>query len=192
MDFFIVSKSKIKVTLTKSEAQERGVTSGEFAEGDKDKRKGLRKILDEAKQKSGFDVGNEKVLVQIYPGKDGGMELFITKLGPLLHESEGDAAKNAPAPRHAQGWNYYIFPDFSALLGAARVTRGGEIESTLYRFDGCEYCLSIYKEELKKDAFFAQAILEFSKKLNTGPLFSPTEHSKAVIEGNALKVLSRL
>ena len=177
MEFFIVSKSKIKITLTKSEAEERGVISGEFADGEKDKRKGLKKILDEAKQQSGFDIGNEKVLVQIYPMKDGGMELFVTKLGIPTKDERTDTAKDERPLTQAR--TYYIFSDFSALLGAARIiTADSAPKSTLYRFDGGEYCLSIDKEGLKKDSHFAHGLLEFGRKLNTGPLFSPGEHSK--------------
>lgn len=193
MEFFIVSKSKIKIVLTKTEAEARGVTNVAGLENDGDRRKGLRKILDEAKEKCGFDTGNEKVLVQIYPVGDSGIELFITKLGVLSKQAENLAVKKDCSAVLSNSVCYYIFPDFCAALGAARAL-GADFdgESSLWRFEGGEYCLTFPKEEIKSDVSGAFKLLEFGKKLNTGPLFSLFEHSRLLILRDAVRMLSRL
>ena len=83
MEFLRVGESKLKVILSAEEARSYDIKSavGEYAGAAV--RRSLRRILDEAKSRVGFDIGTEKVLIQIYPLSEGGYELFVTKLGVL-------------------------------------------------------------------------------------------------------------
>ena len=83
MKFLLIGQSKLKVTMTREESERYNIKAEDSDYSGSDIRRTLRKILSEAKEKIGFDIGQEKVLIQIYPTDDGGLELFATKLGTL-------------------------------------------------------------------------------------------------------------
>ena len=119
MEFFTVGNSKIKIVLSKSETEERGI-SAEGTGEDAGRRSALRKILEEAETHAGFFIGGERVLVQIYPTADGGVELFVTKLGSLSGETRGVIARSERVTVLSGRRVYYIFSAFEDMLGAAR------------------------------------------------------------------------
>ena len=85
MDFIRISDVKIKVTLSQEDL-DRCVTEGEQergSDGSGSSHGTLRAILREIRRKTGFDATGERVLMQMFPGSDGGCELFVTRLGKL-------------------------------------------------------------------------------------------------------------
>ena len=82
MELIVISESKLKIMLEKEDMKRYGLFGSELNYDDPPTRKKLLSILDKAKEECGFDTGSEKLLVQLYPSKDGGSEMFVTKLGP--------------------------------------------------------------------------------------------------------------
>ncbi len=192
MEFFTVGTSKMKIVLSKEEAEARGI-SADSAGDEPEKRRSFRRILEEAKEKAGFDVAREKVLIQIYPTSSGGMELFITKLGILSKEATGIISRSERAKVPSTRRVYYMFPSFEDLIGAVKcIPEGAAEDSTAYLLDGGGYCLSFCEKENEKGLCAISRLLEFGKKLNTGPLFSLEEHATPLAVGDAVERLSRL
>lgn len=54
-------------------------------------KRAFRRILDEVRNRTGFDAEGEKLFMQVYPCKNGGCELFVTKITTTI--SYGDFAK---------------------------------------------------------------------------------------------------
>jgi hypothetical protein len=47
---------------------------------DKKGRDAFNRIMDDAKLKYGFEVSGKRIFVQLFPSKDGGCEMFISRL----------------------------------------------------------------------------------------------------------------
>lgn len=192
MEFFTVGTSKLKIILSKEEAEARGI-SADSAGDEPEKRKSFRRILEEAKERADFDAAHEKVLIQIYPTSSGGMELFITKLGILSKEATGIISRSERAKVLSTRRVYYVFSRFEDLIRAVKcIPQGSAEDSEAYLLDGGGYCLSFCEREGAKGLSFTSRLLEFGRKLNTGPLFSLEEHATPLAVGDAVERLSRL
>lgn len=82
MDLILISESKLKVTLTPEDMKALQLSCDDIDYDSTGTRRAFWSILDEAKQKTGFDAAHSRVFIQIYPSKDGGCELYVTKLSP--------------------------------------------------------------------------------------------------------------
>lgn len=80
MELIVIDEDKIKIMLSAEDMKEYSLDCDKMDYGDADTRKAFRSILDEAKHRAGFDTTPGKVLVQVYPSKAGGCEMFITRL----------------------------------------------------------------------------------------------------------------
>lgn len=80
MDFVRISDSKVKLSLTDADMKKYGVTEKDLGADTTARRRILWTLLDEAKQKTGIDAVGAKTLVEAFPGRHGGCELFITLL----------------------------------------------------------------------------------------------------------------
>ena len=93
MEYLIISESKLKVTLDLDELEQRSLEASALDYSDPDAKKLFGDILYAAKEELGFDTSGYRVLLQLYPSRDGGCELFITKLSAL--ENENNNAKDS-------------------------------------------------------------------------------------------------
>ena len=75
----MISSSKLKIMLSADDMQKYALDH-DVNYADLKTRKAFKSILEEAKQKTGFDAENEKIFIQLYPSKKGGCELYITKI----------------------------------------------------------------------------------------------------------------
>ena len=83
MEYVIINESKLKVILDSYELQNKNLDAQDLDYADPYAKKLFGDILCYAKDNFGFDTSGHRVLLQLYPSKDGGCELFITKLGKL-------------------------------------------------------------------------------------------------------------
>ena len=60
------------------------------------------RILDRAKKQTGFDAARDRVLIQVFPRKSGGCEMYVTKAAPNKQE-ERNPIKNDPSPARFPG-----------------------------------------------------------------------------------------
>ena len=72
-------ENELRIQLTARDLQKFSITLDDF---DYDSTKGRRviwELFDRAREETGFDAAKEKVYIQLFP-RDGGCELFVTKL----------------------------------------------------------------------------------------------------------------
>lgn len=84
MDLILISESKLKVTLSAADMKALSLSCEDLDYDNTSTRRAFWSILDEAKQRTGFDAAQSRVFIQVYPSKSGGCELYITKLSPEL------------------------------------------------------------------------------------------------------------
>lgn len=90
MDFTYINDNNIKVSITKNELEVCGVDADSIDYKTPCSRRFVRKILDEAYEKTGFDADGGAIYVRVFLSADGGCELFITKKEPTVKVEEGD------------------------------------------------------------------------------------------------------
>lgn len=80
MEFILIEKTKLKVTLTAYDMQSFGVCAKELDYTTPETKKMLREILSRAETELGFEYNDHRTLVQVYTSKKGDCEIFITRL----------------------------------------------------------------------------------------------------------------
>ncbi len=193
MEFLTVGSSKIKIMLTAEEARARGISAENTDYDDPEIRRAFKKILDEASEKAKFEIGKEKLLVQAYPSRDGGIEIFVTKLGTLSRESANMISKSEHLAVISPKRVFYIFDSLDTLLGAVRsIPESAVDDDAIYRFDDGTYCLSFCEREHRYVLGKLSRLSEFGKPMNklTAELLS--EHATLLCEGDAVKLFSKL
>jgi len=81
MELILINDNKLKISLSDLDLKQYALDCNNINYDCTETRRAFWSILDEAKQKTGFDAASQKVFVQLYPSKAGGCEMFVTKLG---------------------------------------------------------------------------------------------------------------
>ena len=86
MEFILISEDKIKVTLTEADLEEFDLVADQLDYANTETKRMFWDVLSRAKSRTGFDTDGQRVLVQLYPSRDGGCEIFVTKIGSMYKE----------------------------------------------------------------------------------------------------------
>ena len=76
----MISPGKMKLMLTKSDLDKYELNTNALDGEDSLVKQSFRELLDDVKRVSGFDASDDKVFIQLYPSRDGGAEIYITRL----------------------------------------------------------------------------------------------------------------
>ena len=116
MEMIMISPSQLKVTLDAAEMKKYELDL-EGLRGADLRQLALRRILRTASEQTGFEYDGGRVVVRMFPSKDGGCELFVSRLArvsrPQSELCRGDAAVR-------DGMSVYSFPSLTQLLCACR------------------------------------------------------------------------
>ena len=193
MEFLIINENKLKITLTPEEMTEYNIDPNDSDYENPKTRRAFWRILDVARERCGFKMSGDKLLIQFYPAAAGG-EIFVTKLGKIASGAERTISKSGNVAMLSSRHAIYRFSDFSSLLTVARALsdEAKERQSKLYFSEDGNYYL--FMEERNTSGFFSELTIlgEFASEVpgNLEPYI--TEHSEAVAEQNALLLLSEL
>ena len=80
MEIIRINNDKIKVSLSKDDMEFLEIDCDMLDGLDKKGRDAFNRIMDDAKLKYGFEVSGKRIFVQLFPSKDGGCEMFISRL----------------------------------------------------------------------------------------------------------------
>ncbi len=153
MELIRISDQKLKIMLTPSDMRHFEMTDVQFGEEVADMRRSFRLLMNELRDKIGFDADDSRISVQYFPSREGGCEMFISNLEPrdtedtrcLLPRIGGE---RATAPSALPGERFrrdyaYAFSSLQDLLGACHRLdrRGYEGDSAAYQDIGGRYYL---------------------------------------------------
>ncbi|MBE6702877.1 MAG: adaptor protein MecA [Ruminococcaceae bacterium] len=99
MEWIRISSNKLKIMLSAEDARRYALDCETADYADVMTRKAFRDILTDVKQKADFDATEDKVYIQMYPSKEGGCELFVTKMGLLLSDDSAQPIPKADPKR---------------------------------------------------------------------------------------------
>ena len=189
MEFLRIGEAKLKIVMMESDMESYGVKfEGESC--DRAARRSIWSILDVAKAEVGFDPDGDKVLIQFYPQKGAGCEVFVTKLGILPDSSARLVSKSDRITLLSKRRSYFRFdsPGSLALAARAIISAAGEecVESDVYDGGASGFFLSI--EEYGKGgepAEFPQ-ISEFGERLTAECGAYISEHFDRLTDGDGV------
>ena len=151
MELLPIGSDKLKVTLTEADMESYRLSADSLNWDDTGTRKALWTILDEAKRQCGFDAARERVLVQIFPCRAGGCEMFVTRIGEKRTE-EPELIGSMPIKRRSEAC---IFDQMSDMLAFCRLldSSGYNAPSTAYSLEDGRFLLIYYKDEPRASEF---------------------------------------
>ncbi len=94
MELILISNSKLKIMLSAEDMKEYNIEcNGECA-----LRRGFAPVLERAHDDCGFDIDSGRLLVQVFPSREGGCEMFITRVAQERRGAEREEEyKSSPS-----------------------------------------------------------------------------------------------
>ena len=194
MEFLKIGKNKLKITLTTDELKRYKLNKIEADDDLAPHRRALLRVIDIAGKKTGFSVGEEKLLLQFYPTRKGG-EIFVTKLS-ILTEAQKSIITRADNLTTAQrSRRAYFFDSLSDAISLAKSisARCDQItESALYITEFGTAVLEVLECSSDEEVSEFHELSEFSDRLSAEFFTYLREHSIPLYEENAIKTLASL
>ena len=209
MEFILISDSKIKVMLTAKDLARFELEADELDYANTETKRMFWDVLSRAKRRTGFDTDGERVVVQLYPSKEGGCEIFVTKIGSIYHDESDEDAYDTPRtalteialkkkrdiPQKKYIPTVIFFDSLEDMIALCRaLKRGGySAESHAYLSEGRRFYLVLSDEHCEESAipdrypFIAEFGEETSGEASQYFLF---EHASVICEKDAVGTLS--
>lgn len=192
MEFLVIGESKLKIVMSADDMAAFNL-DGVSDYSSSEYRRAFWRVLDLAKKEVGFDPGGEKILIQFYPVRLGGCEVFVTKLGVLSKESARVVSCSERVTMLSKTRNCYAFdtPEdlkgFLVAIECVKLSVSPKVD--LYRSPSSRQYLII--EEYTKGGENAEFpdVLEFATALNSDLEYLIKEHFELVAKDVQLTAL---
>ena len=176
MEFIKVGEYNLKISLTEEDMERYRLSEETLDYHSSETRAAFREILAEAQRQTGFITAADRMMIQVFPSRDGGCEIFVCR-----PDTPEDAPQEEPAG------TAYCFDGMGDLLCACRLLAGQGYNgaSQAYR-DGTEcYFLLL-------DGEGAPALSEFVGQALPPEASYIREHHTCVAEKDAVHTLGAL
>ncbi len=214
MELIRINDKKLKIMLTSSDMKSYALDVQKLSGGTEETRQAFRHLLHDAGIDGGFEPGNDKIYIQYYPSREGGCEMFITRLDQVADPSDTvgtpaqSARKSAKQEIRPGRQLAFRFDSLFSLLLACRA-----LDSVLSSFAG-RVTSSVYRDDrddrAEKDQFYllisaaahgdraeplalSRILSEFGHKLSHQDVkLYLDEHGEPLCLKNAIETLGRL
>ena len=88
MELIRIDEEKLKMILSHEDLLEFELDEDDLDYTNTETKRMFWELLRRAKQSTGFDTDGHRVLVQLYPSREGGCEIFVTRLGFLSYDCD--------------------------------------------------------------------------------------------------------
>ncbi len=190
LEYLVINESKLKIIMTPEDA-ERYELKAQGADYDNpNTRKLFWRILDDAKDAVGFDPKGDKILIQFYPSRDGGCEIFVTKLGALSPSAAKLVTESENVTMLSRARTLYQFENINDLYSAARIiAKTSSPKSEAYCAENGICFLSV-EEHGGGESSEYPCINEFAVKSPPEMLYYIREHLNCIAKKSAVSVLA--
>ena len=190
MEYIKINDTKLKIILEREDLLAWDINADELDYTNPTAKSVFEGLLTSAKDKLGFDTSGHRVLLQLFQSKDGGCELFVTRLDEFDSENKYIGEQKKSERRLA-----YSFEKLSHLSGVCRrlAEAGFDGESSAYFEEGGRWFLSlrVQNEASEYDKF--SFISEYGEREDPEALvLYICEHATPISEKNAVSILSTL
>ena len=213
MEFILINENKIKVMLSASDLEDFEIEAKDLDYANTDTKRLFWDVLSRAKHSTGFDTDGQRVLVQLYPSRHGGCEMFVTKIGllgttnsctenegtkePIISEKITVKAKGEKNKLTKKALLAYGFEKLELLISVCRnlCELGYNGESSAYLGENEKFYLFITEPDQKGylglDKYsFINEFGTFENRDATKLYLS--EHGRAICKRDAVSRLSKL
>ena len=163
--------------------------------GTASQRRAFWRVLEMAKSEVGFDPAGDKVLIQFYPTRPDGCEVFVTKLGILSGSSARLVSRSDKVAMLSKKQSLYLFECLEDLISAAiSVSRRADTlpSADVYLSPDGKYFLSLDEYTKGGEPVEFPCILEFAKELTADFCVYVKEHYTRLAEGDGIEKFSSL
>lgn len=166
MEFLQISEAKLKIVMNEKEVVRYGLS--DVQESGSSSRRAIWQIMDLAKKNVGFDPAGDKILVQFYPTKSSGCELFVTKLGILNTTSAKLVTKSDNVTLLSRRQNLYLFSSHDSLVSALTALKFASPSTlcTLYTDRQERFALALEEHPSGADFTEFHFLSEFAPRLS--------------------------
>ena len=180
MDLIKINDNKLKIMLSATDMSSLALDADHMDYTNSKTREAFRHILEEARDRTGFDAKGNQIYVQLYPSRGGGCEMFVTKLGVVctLEESNSPASQDlshkkppTPLPRPKTGERTdrnrtiaFVFDEMEHLLCVCRRLRRRDFPGASEAWLGEEgkyYLLLTERQTTGHSLLFDTSLLSF-------------------------------
>lgn len=183
MEIIKIGRDSFKISLDSNEAKKYELI--ESIRANDCMSTSIKVLLEALKEKSGIDFGKERVSAEVYISKDGGCEVFVSKMPEIT-----PITKNNTKPRSRL---IYRFETLEHLLmvceGLKRACYDDKCD-VYYNKNTNTYFLvmyGIYPKDIKY-AF----LCEYGTKLKSNLYIYIVEHCECIFSENAVEIFSKL
>ena len=127
MELIRISDRKLKIMLTPTDMRQFELNADTFGEDSVQMHRSFKLLLEEVKKQTGFEADDRQLSVQYFPSREGGCEMFISRLP--IPEERGDESHTGHTGR--------------ALQLRQKLRCGSFHKECAYRFDTLERLLSV-------------------------------------------------
>ena len=212
MEIIAISESKLKIIMTQKDMQRYGLDENEFYLSVTNTKAILEKILHNCPVKTGFENTdkNDKILIQLYPEKSGGCELFVTKITldsaeelkeeDLMTPFDNNKYLLSPATQKSSEIKksvlVYNFESIDDVIMASRALKARNLctDSSLYKGNNLLYYLMIktsVEENLKSSPSYILSEFGELERSETS-ILTLSEYGKCILDKNAIAELSEI
>jgi negative regulator of genetic competence, sporulation and motility len=197
MEVLKISDNKLKIMMSRQDMEKFGLRADKVDYNDAATRRSFFEIMDSVKNSHGFETEGDKILIQFYPSKDGGCELFVTKLGLLPQSSEKTISKSDRVTMLTTRRELYVFSNINNLIRAVKALGcNSDIKYSDVFYDeeteGGRYILEVMERGSGRGIFISELdlLLEFSERADNYIYPYITEHYKKLTQGDAIEQYS--
>lgn len=204
MEWIRISANKLKIMLTAEDALHYDLDCKEPNYADMMAHAAFREMLTDVRRETGFDATDDKTYIQMYPSKEGGCELFITKIGLVVSEEREECKmpivpckKEHPRPQQGRVGScerVFVFERLELLLASCRALLCVESieESVAWQDDRARWWLSLLSCEERTRGFLS-LLLDFGKEVSDESARAfLCEHARPICRTRAVETLGKL
>ena len=201
MEWIRISSNKLKIMLSAEDAARYALCPDTADYADALTRRAFKAILTDMRHETGFDASDDKIYIQMYPSREGGCELFVTKMGiEVTHKRTAppgtyQAQKNEKKQKQKRSLAF-CFTGIEELLSVCRRMKAAHYrgESHASVDDVGRYWLFLTEEgdplTAREDYLFVMEYGEIENRENAEIMLS--EHGKALCGNYAIEILGDL
>ncbi len=179
MELILISESKLKIMLSQRDMEKYELSLSDIDSENRACKRAFGKLLEEAKARTGFCATQKNLYIQIFPGRSGGCEIFITKTTSSGEDNQ---------PKHL----IFTFSTTDDLICACKalLERGYSGKSSLYYNEDGSYHLLTDAQIHKRLVY---TLCEFAQHVkNKKYIYHIIEHSKELCIDTAVETFAYL
>lgn len=202
MELIVINQEKLKIILTPDDMFKYNITPEELDYNKVTTKHILWDLLEKAQKEKGFDADKSKLYVQIYPSKDGGCEMYITKFNGRTSQCINKNIYSKERIDHYE--DCFLYLNFNNLYKLCKriVSENIKLDTKLYYNSDGLYVLVLCKKKhlpnyiaSKENKYCIPAYLSeygvihsFTEKSQ----YYMDEHFKTISEKNAVEIVSSI